>query len=270
MLASPPTVRRAALRHALAMVAAGVVPVSGAHAAERYEGRAQARGGGPVLYSETHWLYPQDGRTARLVLYRCADGTPFARKRVSDAASVAPDFEFVDGRDGYREGVRTAGGRRLVFWQPRASAPAREKPLPPHAQAVIDAGFDAFVRKRWNALDAGTASAGFLIPSRFDYLGVKVRDAGASRVDGQPARKLTMRLDAWFGFALPEIALVYGEAGRRLLRYEGIGTIRDAKGRNQNVSIEFPASLRTATVPAAQVSEADGAKLAAQCPGAAM
>lgn len=256
--------------HQLLAVVVGTALAPAASAVERYEGRAHARGGGPLLYSETHWLYPHDGRTARLVLYRCADGTPFARKRVSDAASVAPDFEFVDGRDGYREGVRSAGGKRSVFWQPRASAAVKEKPLPPRAQAVIDAGFDAFVRKQWDALAAGTASAGFLIPSRFDYLGVKVRDAGESRLQGQAVRMLTMQLDAWFGFALPEIKLVYSEAGRRLLRFEGVGTVRDAKGRNQNVAIEFPAALRVASVPMAQVSEADDAKLAAQCPGGAM
>ena len=71
--------------------------------------------------------------------YRCADGKPFARKRVVAATSPAmPEFALEDARDGYREGVRGGGGKRSVF----VRAPGRQessRPLSPPADGVIDA-----------------------------------------------------------------------------------------------------------------------------------
>ena len=85
-------------------------------AAERYEGIAYSHGTDRIVYRETHWLFDRDGTQQRLVIYRCADGTPFGRKWVGAAPSAtAPDFDYEDARDGYREGVRTEKNARLVF-----------------------------------------------------------------------------------------------------------------------------------------------------------
>ena len=76
-----------------------------AEAIERYEGQAYGRDDGRLRYRETHW---SSGNGRRIVVYRCPGGEPFARKVVQPAgASAAPDFEFFDARDGYREGVRS-------------------------------------------------------------------------------------------------------------------------------------------------------------------
>ena len=58
-----------------------------AMAIEHYEGLAYEKKSGKLLYRESHWL--QEGQ--RLVLYRCPDGKPFARKKVlgSSAASTS-------------------------------------------------------------------------------------------------------------------------------------------------------------------------------------
>jgi len=69
---------------------------------------------------------------ARPALYRRASGEPFARKWVRDVGlDEFPDFELLEARDGYREGVRTHDGRSQ------------------RTQAVADAGSDAFVRNHW-------------------------------------------------------------------------------------------------------------------------
>jgi hypothetical protein len=49
-----------------------------------------------------------------------------------------------------------------------------------------------------------------------------------------------MTLAAWFGFAVPDLRLTYDVRERRLLRFEGIGSIRDARGGAQPVRIDFP------------------------------
>jgi hypothetical protein len=71
-------------------------------------------------------------------------------------------------------------------------------------------------------------------------------------------------VDAWYGFVAPRTDLTYRREDRWLLRFEGIGTIRDDRGRHQDVRIEFPPESRRA-VPRADVEAALAAPLARQC-----
>ena len=109
----------------------------------RQEAIAYARKGDTVLYRESHWRYRQEGVARRLVLYRCPDGRAFARKTVVERpAAQAPDFDFEDARDGYREGVRTGPGGRVVYVRDVGDARPKERTLSTPPGAVIDAGFD--------------------------------------------------------------------------------------------------------------------------------
>lgn len=236
-------------------------------AAERYEGLAHASGGGALVYRETHWLFREQGRNVRLVLYRCPNGDAFARKRVVETSNAsAPDFDFVDGRDGYREGVKTEGAHRRVYWQANEAAQAKRRDLAVAPDAVIDAGFDAMVRAHWRQLaDAQSVSARFLLPSRLDYLPVSIRGQKKGQAPG--TLRLRMVLDAWYGFAAPATDLVYRVRDRWLVSFEGIGTIRDAKGRHQAVRIEFPDRLRAAEASEQEVASAANAPLTGRCQG---
>lgn len=227
-------------------VIGGLVTAAISHAGERYEGLAYARGGGSLLYSETHWLREQGAAKEHLVLYRCPDGAAFARKRLREQPSEqAPDFEFEDARYGYREGVRTSAAGREVFVQARAGVRPEVRPLPEAAGAVIDAGFDAFVRSHWAGLSSGGGvTVPFLIPSRFEFWRFRIADARDGQVDGRPVRRLRMSLSAWYGFALPKIELAYEPDGGRLVEFQGLGTIRDREGRPLDVRILFPADRR--------------------------
>jgi hypothetical protein len=220
--------------------------------------QALAREDGRLLYREEHWHLPDGGR---LVLYRCPDGTPFARKRVAAGPSAeAPDFAFEDGRDGYREGVRSGAAGREVYVRARTDAAEQRAPLRVPADAVADAGFDAAVRARWDALTAGTRLS-FLLPSRLDFVPVRIVDHGRAAA-AAPTRRLRMTLDTWFGFAVPAVELVYDASSRRLLTFSGTGTIRDGRGRHRPVRIVFdaapPAPATDAALAAARDAPLDG------------
>lgn len=259
----------AALILSQAAMTAGVALWSPAsHADERYEGVAYAPGSQRVLYRETHWRYREDGIGRRLVLYRCPGGEPFARKQVVDSPSAsAPDFDFVDARDGYEEGALTRQGKRYVYTRKNAAAPRKETALPDRAGAVIDAGFDAMVRARWDALSANKpVAAPFLLPSRAAFLDFKI--APVEDADDTPSvRHLRMALDTWYGFAIPPIELRYAVADRRLLEFRGITTIRDRDGRYQNARIEFAPPQDGAPASAGQRQAAQAQALSKRCPG---
>ena len=85
---------------------------------QRQEAQAYARKGGALVYRESHWRYRQDEGARRLVLYRCPDGRAFARKMVIERRRAqAPDFEFEDARDGYREGWYAGQADRADRWR---------------------------------------------------------------------------------------------------------------------------------------------------------
>lgn len=205
---------------------------------EHYEGQAYEKKSGRLLYRESHWVQASE----RLVLYRCPGGQPFARKRVV-GTTAAPDFELVDNRDGYREGVRTgAGGVREVFSRASSGAGERRKPLPVQANQVIDAGFDRYVRQQWDALaEPRLQHVAFLIPSRLQAMDFKLSPLPPSAGN----RRFGLALDAWYGAVVPSMTVTYSDADRRLVRFEGIGNIRDDAGKYPAVRIEFPADKRS-------------------------
>lgn len=234
----PPSSARAAmifLPLALAMACQAM-------AIEQYEGLAYEKKSGKLLYRESHWL--QEGQ--RLVLYRCPDGRPFARKTVR-GASAAPDFDLVDGRDGYREGVRTRAGVREVYSRASAVAAETSKPIPGRSNQVIDAGFDAYVREQWDALTSPDKQRiAFLIPSRLQDMDFKLSPLAGDAT----SRRYGLALDAWYGGVVPSLTVTYSSADRRLLRFEGIGNIRTAAGKYPTVRIEFPVDKRSSATSA--------------------
>ena len=185
------------------------------------------------LYREQHWIRSQSGQTSeRLVLYRCPDGTAFARKRLDYRSSgIAPQFRFEDRRFGYLEGLRQ-GSIPEVFVRKTTDAPMQSNALAATG-LVADAGFDEFIRSRWSALVAGAAVPfAFAVPSRLESLDFSLRKVGQARVDDETAWVFRLRLGGWLGWLAPHIDVYYGQQSRRLLRFEGLSNLRDDSGEN--------------------------------------
>lgn len=212
-----------------------------AHGAGRYDGVAYGPTGS-VVYRETHWRYAAGAEQRRLVLYRCPDGRPFARKlmRWQDANESAPDFDFIDQRSGYREGLASRPGGRDVYWQLSGSSTEKREQVQLGPDVVVDAGFDSFVRGRWDQLVAGgLVRTTFLLPAFFEAVPVVIRRA--DDVEAEPSTlTFTIELDRWYRFAVPVLSLTYDRASRRLRQFHGPVTIRDARGGRQRLRVEFP------------------------------
>jgi hypothetical protein len=247
----------------LALIAA----VGAAAAGQYYQGFAYAADDQRLLYRESHWLYSENGVEQRLVVYSCASGEPFVRKRIDTAPGAAtPDVDMFDGRAGYREGVRTRDGQREVFAQADARSPERRAALPLPPNAVIDAGFDAFVREHWDQLSgAGVSPVAFLVPSELRYLDFSARMLRDSQLDGGDIRWFRLSLASWYGFAMPHIDVAYDLQTHELREYSGLSNIRDGNGRNLSVTIRFPPSERRTDVTVAEAERAAGMPLTGRC-----
>lgn len=227
-----------------------------AHAANRFAGDAVPRGGGPVLYREIHYV---DG-PRHVVSYQCPDGTPFARKVLQAHDDMAqPDLVYEDAREDFHESVK-AVGNRIEIRVKRAGAAEDARTIDVPKGAVIDAGFDPYIRSHWASLDTGV-SVPYLVPSRFRFYDIRI--TGGRTTQGQ--RQLAMKLDAWYAFAAPTITVTYGADDHRILRYEGKGTVRNANGKSSDVRIDFPPSGRTTGLPSSALDDALKAPLAKAC-----
>lgn len=245
----------------LAMAPAGAAVV-------HYVGEARAADGGALLYRESHWIEPLGGGgQRRLVVYRCPDGRAFARKQVTVGGPArAPDFALLDGRTGYTEGVRGQGPERTVYYRTQRGGREHSAPLKVGKDTVIDAGFDAFVRSHWTALLARhELHIEMLVPSRLKTMRFRVVDRGREQVSGRDLQRFRVRLDAWYGFALPHIDVSYDAHSRRLVDYRGISNIRNAQGNNLQVHIHFPASQHQDPADPAAMKAAANAALDGQC-----
>lgn len=231
------------------LLALGTSATAPAQATELRLERGEARdpGSGELLYVEQHLLQLEaDTPTQRLVLYRCPDGTAFARKTVDYRQSrQAPEFSFEDVRIGYREGLRRSPEPEL--WFADHNRPRRASI--DEAALVVDAGFDEFVRMHWPALLAGEALRfAFAIPARQRSYGFALRHVGDRVIDNIPAAHLRLQLDGWLGRLLPGVDLYYSHQSRRLLRFEGLSNLRSDSGDGQlRARIDFPAPARPAS-----------------------
>ncbi len=233
-------------------LALGLV-ASPAHAALSFEeGLARDPESNALLYREHHLVRRVDGQPReRLVLYRCADGTAFARKRVDYRGSVqAPEFSLEDARLGYGEGLRRRGDAGTVWVREGSGRKERSAALDDaRARLVADAGFDEFIRGQWSALSAGkSVPLRFAVPSRLESLGFKVSRVGQATHAGEAADVFRLRLGGVLGWVAPHIDVAYGRESRRLLRFEGLSNLREDDGRSQlSARIDFPRPARAAT-----------------------
>ena len=244
-----------------------LVPLATYAGTQSYQAYAYSSSNDKLLYQESHWLYARDGVGQHLIIYRCPDGQPFGRKSVSDAPGAAtPDFEMLDARSGYREGVRTRDGHREVFKQADARSPERSSQVSIRDNSIIDAGIDAFVQAHWDSLSgAGISPVPFLVPSRLGYVdfsGRKLRDAV---MDGHDVRWFRMSLDGWYGFALPHLDVGYDVRTHELREYQGPSNI-PAKGLMPlTVRIDLPPGERREDVAQAEVEQAAQLPLTGRC-----
>lgn len=241
-------------------------PAATVLASSQYRGQAYAPGSQTLLYSETHWVEDGSAGLRHVVLYRCADGTPFARKLITAAPGfgTTPDYRFEDARRKYAESVQRQGAVLNISILDASKQTQRR--VSRRDDGLVDAGFDRFVQHNFKALAMGSAMRRpFLLATDFRYLDVRIDDAQPLRYQGQDAIALNMRLDAWYGFVAPRIRLVYARSNAALLEFDGIGTIRRDDGSPLPVRIVFPPAQRVDRLDGSAMQAAEALPLSGRC-----
>jgi hypothetical protein len=241
------------------------------YAAERfsgYEGTAFELSSGKMIYIESHYLHFVDDKAIdRVVLYRCPNGKPFGRKILNvKGKPQMPEFELVDQRLGYREGLATRAQGLTVFYQVSAKKKEKAESLDASRTMVADAGFDEFVRANWDRLVAGTAAPlDFIVPSQLDYLGFKVKWVEKSSIDGEAVQVFKLAPSGLLGWVASGLDVTYADSDRSLRRFAGLSNIRDLSGDNYEAKIDFPRAKRVDYPDASTMQAARTAALVSSC-----
>jgi hypothetical protein len=194
----------------LALAAAPVVASPG------IIGEARGADEGDFRYSEYHFC-SQDGAECT-VEYKDRSGETFARKDVNYRAGLhSPTLVLEDFRLGRRSTLEGEFGEDVV----------------------VDAGFDHYVRHRWEELAAGEEiKFPFLIVGRDKPLRM------SAQLDQERACEagrlcLLVSLDMWLVSLLVDpIRLVYDDQ-RRLTQFSGVSNIPTQDGKTQSVEINY-------------------------------
>lgn len=232
------------MRTPLLAACVSLIAVAASAADASFTGYARSLDGATLLYVESHAVSGAGTvGEARVVLYRCAVGAaPFARKELDYGADrIAPAFAFEDARSGFAEGLRRNVRGLEVFARAGANAKLRSELLTPAGALVADAGFDEFVRARWDLLEKGvTVEVPFLVPSRLDSINFKVRKVSEATIEGESASVFRLSVAGPLGWFLSDIDVSYRKSDRRLMRYRGITNVRAADGQMLAAQIDFP------------------------------
>ena len=145
----------------------------------------------------------------------------------------------------------------------RRDAVREKRPAMPQP-AVIDGGFDYFIRDNWTRPvdDGQTLAFRFVATKKLDYFRFTVRRVGTTTVAGIRCARLKLSASSLIAsFFVDPIVIACDLNGRRLTEYRGMSNINDARGRSHNARIVFtyPWMRDAERPPAADAAASAGA-----------
>lgn len=203
-------------------------------------GEAHDTQSGQLLYREYH--YRQLGSGFGTVEYRDPEQRLLSTKSLDfNHAPWAPAFQQIDLRTGELIFARWQG-ETLTMGYRESQRDSLQKEQVNAEQLVADAGFDGFIRERWNDLVTSQPQRfEFAVPSRLNTLTLiaQRRDCETAR-QSQDAVCFRVKPDNWlFAMLVDPIDLRYDSNHRQLLRFRGLSNITDAEGKPQTVDIRY-------------------------------
>jgi hypothetical protein len=234
-------------------IAAILASSASANQVRSFVGYASDPRSGERLYTETHEeIVGVDGSGELSTIYTTPDGDTIAVRTVDFSVDpVAPVFHFEDMRTGYREGALRVDNEVVLYRSPPRKTAVEQVVTEPSRQLVVDAGFDRLVAANWDRLVAGEPLlADFAVPSRLTCLTIQVEKTEDGVLDGEPVVTFRMRFkNPLLKLLAGPIDVTYHRDERFLMRYEGLSNVRDSRGNNYTVRIDFPIAERSTLAP---------------------
>ncbi|WP_100637005.1 hypothetical protein [Marinomonas sp. ef1] len=194
---------------------------------------------GALLYRETHEKLA-DGTYS--VEYSEPDGRVFGHKTLNFSQSmITPSFSQLNERNGEKIEVTQSGGKLDVVYQENSAGKEEKASVKLAAGMVVDAGFDAFIKQYWDALEAGkNMDIEYLVPSKQTTFTFRFSKTTCVEGAQDGAQCFALSPVSWLvKLAVDPIVVAYDPADKSLLRFTGRANICDAQGKYQAVDIQY-------------------------------
>mgnify|MGYP000173898569 CR=1 FL=1 len=210
-----------------------------------------------LVYSEHHqYVTP----TLHQVEYKEPSGEIFATKTIDYSHSYfAPDFTQHNLRNGekvsvYREDSVNGKIKYAIKYQENSKEDSESNSLKLRPRMVIDAGFDHFITKNWDALlSQESLTIDYLIPSALDHYELTVKENTCTNTiakknseinDDESIHCFSISASSFFiGLFSSQLGLTYAQNNTskiiRLIEFRGRSNISDQDGNYQDVNINY-------------------------------
>lgn len=197
-----------------------------------FTGEAYDLATGERLYSEVHRSEWRDGRGHQHVEYRLPDDSLLATKMlIWEQENFLPEYFYTDLRTQAHTRVTRAEGNVQIEIRESGETTRATVPLGSGNRWVADAGFDAFIRSRWEALRTGEAvELEFLAITRASFVAFVTREVSH---DDEAVTFEVKALNPLIRLFVNPIRVTYDLRTRQLLRYAGLTDIAllDSSGK---------------------------------------
>ena len=180
-------------------------------------GTAYDSNSGSLLYTERHFC--SDDKTSCNIEYSDALGTVIAEKKLDYSLSlISPALTMLDYRQDLEINVLAGASEGMV----------------------VDAGFDNYVRSKWDELLSGRdVDFSFLVVGLDKPLNMRARRE-ISESCGAEEVCLSIGMNSWLlGMLVDPIELSYSQDSQQLLRFSGVSNIKGAAGETLSVDILY-------------------------------
>ncbi len=240
--------RLAALVGVLAMAAAADTTTTAAYRGSAYDTERQI----PAYVEEHREGFVAGKHVYTRTAFLGADGKRIAERELDFAShDFMPDYIYRDLRNGYEEGAKVSpekGAAQIhVHFRDSGKSPLKEKDIDVPEPCIINGGVGEFVKQRWSEISAGKQVAfNMVIPARLDYFRfVAYVDHKYTLTSAEAKGRKFLPVvvepkSTMLAMLLPTIVMYEDVKTQRLICYQGIVNVADAKGRSLRVKTDYP------------------------------
>lgn len=196
-----------------------------------------------LVYTESHFEDYRDGLIFKSnVIYKDPDENIIARKKADFSNSnFMPDFSLTNSKTGHKESARYVESEYEISFSKTSQQPEQDSRLSFPEQGVSDAGFDNFIIEHWEQIIVGEMfKRDFLIPSMMDFIKFRIYQDEVIEEGGKSLRLINIEPDSFIVRAFAGTTkLYYEESSPKLRRFDGVSNMRDKKGDNYKVVIQY-------------------------------
>lgn len=196
-----------------------------------------------LIYTESHYeQYSDETVHKSKVIYKDASDNIFAQKSVDFTKNkYMPEFSLQNDMTGHIEKTRFVESKYEVVFSKLQSNAKKEALINYPEDGISDAGFDNFIINHWEDLLEGEMFVReFLIPSMMDFVKFRIYQDDVVTEDNRKLRIINIEPNSFIIRAFAGTTkLFYDESMPKLVKFDGVSNMRDKKGDNLKVTIQY-------------------------------